>query len=285
MSRSLEPSINAAQALSEACGHVIGDHLGDRHIHHPRRRARYATGMTHTVDHRGPDPPIAVVRLRWADHVRRVCVVSCRDCVGGATHELMNGALDSAGSLARAVPYRVALRPDPRPGGRDVIGDRPQRGAGGPTSDVCARSETPRQGALCVFVGHPDVANARRRRSRSLHPNRAMRRDGSGSPTTGPGGRGLRAIEPELMLPRLHAETLRRGRPDGCSVRWRGLVDSSERDGWLRPDRYPVVFGRAARAGYLPAGARPLDPPRPYFDHHGHTLRFAAICRDAAPCP
>jgi hypothetical protein len=90
----------------------------------------------------------------------------------------MNGALDPAASLARAPLYRAAVQTDPRLGRRDVIGDRPQRGADGATNDVCERFETPRQGVLCVVVGHPDVADARRKTSRCLHPNRATRRQG-----------------------------------------------------------------------------------------------------------
>ena len=58
ISRSLEPVISTAQALSEAGGDVIGDHLGDRHIHHPRRRACHGTGMTDILDACGPDPPM-----------------------------------------------------------------------------------------------------------------------------------------------------------------------------------------------------------------------------------
>ena len=71
MSSSLEPVISTAQASPEARGHAIGDQLGDRHIHHPIGHARYGTGVTRILDDRRPDPPIALVRLRWADHIRR----------------------------------------------------------------------------------------------------------------------------------------------------------------------------------------------------------------------
>ena len=73
-------------------------------------------------------------------------VASRRDLSGlgwVAMDQVMNGALDSAVSLARALPYRAAPQADRRLRGRDVVGVRPHRGADGATSDVCARSETP----------------------------------------------------------------------------------------------------------------------------------------------
>ena len=111
-SGSLQPVVGIARALSQGGGQVIGDQLGDPHIHDPSGPAGHATGMNRVLHNRDPERRVAVRRFEWAAHLRRLASGSAATAWGG----------DASGDQrrARAGDHPCVSAPSPlrRPGRR-----------------------------------------------------------------------------------------------------------------------------------------------------------------------